>query len=433
MRHKPAINHFGKFKTRSLSIGIAALALGAAAITGSPRSATEITASAVVNAPLVRIASPFDGKIDYAPPSRGTAVGPGDLLVRVKATPHGGTYLDGLKAKLASAQRELATTNGQIKALTGARAMLKTRLENYRKGTVARLSAQLAEALAQHNIFKARTAQSDDALTRQQQLKTKGYASQANFDAATVSAASAKSDLEASAARIQRIRVELASAKKGVFLGDNRDDVPYSQQRDDEIMLRLIDLHASAKNLQTNVKTLQGQIAAETRRVAANDVYQQTAVVSGVVWDTSGPKGTPVRAGDTLVNVLDCSRAFLEVSLDESQAKNIKPGDDAKIRIAGDDHAIDGTVRALRGADTRADTDEHTAESEPETPGQMTVLVDMPAPDQNQPQDNFCHVGRVAKVMFGNDLAQNAAGIASRGKPGPKPVAVEHLQHTARN
>ena len=72
-----------KLKARTLCIGAAALVVGAAAVTGSPQSAPEITASAVVNAPLVRIASPFDGKVDYAPPSRGSAVRPGDLLVRV--------------------------------------------------------------------------------------------------------------------------------------------------------------------------------------------------------------------------------------------------------------------------------------------------------------------------------------------------------------
>jgi multidrug resistance efflux pump len=425
-----------KFKTRTLCIGAAALLVGAAAVTGSPQSAPEVTASAVVNAPLVRIASPFDGKVDFAPPSRGTSVRPGDLLVRVKATPHGGQYLLDLKARLASTQRELSATSGQIKALSGARAELKTRMEIYRKGAIARLTAQLDEALALHNIYKARLSQSGDALDRQQQLKTKGYASQANFDAASASATVAKNDVAASAARIQRIRVELDSAKKGVFIGDNRDDVPYSQQRDDEIMLRLVDLNASAKNLQATAKELQGQIAAEARRVAADEVYQQAAVVTGVVWDTTGPKGTPVRAGDTLVNVLDCGRAFLEVNLDESQAKGIKPGDGARIRIAGDDHPIDGTVRALRGAVTRTDRDEHIAETEPQTPGQMTALVDIPAPAEGQPQDNFCHVGRVAEVTFGGTLAQHTASIAGRGETAPAPVAryaAQRPEKTARN
>ena len=425
-----------KLKARTLCIGAAALLVGAAAVTGSPQSAPEITASAVVNAPLVRIASPFDGKVDYAPPSRGSAVRPGDLLVRVKATPHAGQYLLDLKAKLASAQRELASTNGQIKALTQARAEMKSRMDNYRKGAIARLTAQLDEALALHNIYKARMAQSGDALDRQQQLKVKGYASKANFDAATASATIAKNDLAASAARIQRIRVELDSAKKGVFVGDNRDDVPYSQQRDDEIMLRLVDLNASAKNMQASVKELQGQIGAEARRVAADEVYQQNAVVTGVVWDTSGPKGTPVRAGDTLVNVLDCGRAFLEVNLDEAQAKSIKPGDGARVRIAGDDHFIDGTVRALRGAVTRTDRDEHVAESEPQAAGQITALVDLPAPAAGQPQDNFCHVGRVAQVTFGGTLAQNTAPIAAGGDRDTAPVArysARHPEKTARN
>jgi len=358
------------------------------------------------------------------------------MLVRVKATPHGGQYLTDLKARLASTQRELGATNSHIKALTDARAELKMRMENYRKGAIARLSAQLDEALALHNIYKARLSQSGDALDRQQQLKTKGYASQANYDAATASATVAKNDVAASAARIQRIRVELDSAKKGVFVGDNRDDVPYSQQRDDEIMLRLVDLNAGAKNLQATAKELQGQVAAEARRMAADEIYQQDALVTGVVWESTGPKGTPVRSGDTLVNVLDCGRAFLEVNLEESQTKGIKPGDAAKIRLPGETSAIDGTVRALRGAVARTDSDERTAENEPQTPGQMTVIVDLPALAEGQSQDNFCHVGRVAEVVF-SGMAPNSGGIADRGKRAPAPIAARypapHTEETARN
>lgn len=414
-----------KPKFRTLCVGGGALLLGAVAITGNPQSAPEIIASAVVNAPIVRIASPFDGHVEHAPPSRGTVVHPGDVLVRVKATQQGGQYLADLQARLTSTQRQLTATNSHIKALSDARTELQTRMENYRKGAIARLTAQLSEAEALHNIFKAKLAQSGDALDRQQQLKTKGYASQANFDAASATAIVAKNDVAASAARIQRIRVELESAKNGVFIGDNRDDVPYSQQRDDDIMLRLVELNATAKNLQASAKELQGQVAAEAKRMAADEVYLQHSLVTGVVWDSTSPNGSPVRAGDTLVNVLDCGRAFLEVHLGEAQANGIKQGDTAKIRLPGEKRLIDGTVRALRGSVAHSASDERTAESEPGTPGQMTIMVDLPATTtDNRSMENFCHVGRVAEVVFGGGPSPVASLAASRSKaPAPVPVA----------
>jgi multidrug resistance efflux pump len=396
------------------------LLLGAAAATRSPQpeAEAEITASAIVNAPIVRIASPFDGLVEHAAPARGVAVHPGDKLVRVKATQDDRQILSELKTRMASMQRQIAVTHGHIEALSNARAELQTRMDNYRTGTIDRLAAQLKEAEALHNIFRARLAQSDDALQRQQQLKTKGYASQANFDAASASAIVAKNDVAASAARMQRIRVDLESAKRGVFVGDARDDVPYSQQRDDEIMLRLVDLDAKLQSLQATSQELQGQLAAEVKRVAVGEVYDQTASMTGVVLETASMQGAPVRAGDPLVNVLDCGRTFLEVSLDESQTAGINPGDTAKVRLPGVAIAIDAKVRGLRGAIAAAAGDHSGAESLPPTSGQAIVLVDLPISADNGSMQSFCHVGRTAEVVFERSPTQ-----PTRTAKQPKPKA----------
>jgi multidrug resistance efflux pump len=407
-------------RVRTLCLGVAVLLLGAAAATRSPQpeARADITASAIVNAPIVRIASPFNGLVEHAAPARGAAVHPGDRLVRVKATQDDRQTLSELKTRLASMQRQIAVTHGHIKALSDARAELQTRMDNYRTGTIDRLAAQLKEAEALHNIFKARLAQSDDSLQRQQQLKTKGYASQANFDAATASAIVAKNDVAASAARIQRIRVDLESAKRGVFVGDARDDVPYSQQRDDEIMLRLVDLDAKLKSLQATSQEIQGQLAAEVKRVAVGEVYDQTASMTGVVLETASMQGAPVRAGDPLVNVLDCGRTFLEVSLDESQTAGITPGDTAKVRLPGVEAAIDAKVRGLRGAIASAAGDQSGAESLPPTSGQAIVLVDLPMSADSGSMQSFCHVGRTAEVVFERSRKQ-----PTRTAKQPKPKA----------
>ena len=406
-------------RARTLCIGVSVLLLGAAAVTRNPEPEPAITASAIVNAPIVRIASPFDGRVEDAAPARGAAVRPGDVLVRVKAAERDRQHLADLKGRLASTQRQLAATASHIQALTEAREELKTRMENYRKGTIARLVAQLSEAEALHNIFKARLSQTGDALDRQQQLKTKGYASQANFDAASASAIVAKNDVAASAARIQRIRVDLESARKGVFVGDNRDDVPYSQQRDDDIMLRLVELDARANSLQATSQEIQGQIASETKRLATAEVASQTAGVTGVVWDTVSPKGSPVRAGDALVNVLDCGRAFLEVSLDESQIAAIKPGDTAKVRLPGESTVIDAKVRGLRGAIAAAKGVVPGFDGDPEASGQATVLIDLPMAADSRSMQSFCYVGRTAEVIFDTGLAHKRANIAKRSKTKP--------------
>jgi multidrug resistance efflux pump len=409
--------------------------LGTAAITGTTSGSGTVTASAVVNAPVIRIASPFDGRVVEAPPARGVAVRPGDTLVRVEATEHDGGPLTELRTKLAASQRQLAAVAGHAKALTAVRGELKARMESYRTGAIARLAAQLKEAGALHNIYKARLAQSGDALDRQQQLKTRGYASQANFDAASASANIARNDVAASAARLERIRVELDTARKGVFV-DGRDDVPYSQQRDDEIMLRLLDLNARSKSLQATIHDLQEQIAVESKRVASAETFRQTASVTGLVWDAASPKGMPVRAGDPLVNLLDCSRPYLEVALDEKASAGIHAGDRVRVRMPGVDAALNATVRGLRGARIPSGDGSDDASADA-TGGQVIVLVDLPNATDTVSMKAFCNVGRVAKVTFDGAPRSAAARAPTRTAKKAAPVAEsepapKHVR-TARN
>jgi hypothetical protein len=284
-----------KARTRILCLGVGALLLGTAAVAGSNRSLKE-NGGEVAKAPTAaRTAQP-------APvvATRKLAVKPTAPVVAGK--------VESLQTNLRAAERRHMAIARQIKSLEAARAELKGRMDRYRKGTIARLTAQLREAEALHNIFKARLAQSGEALERQQRLKTKGYASQANFDAASASSIIAQNDVAASAARIERIRVELDAAKKGVFIGDGRDDVPYSQQRDDEIMLRLVDLNAAAQSAQMAINDIAQQIAlAGGRPVSVAGGVRTTTGIASVAWDTERQSAKPQKtpADDTYLNQPD--------------------------------------------------------------------------------------------------------------------------------
>ena len=409
-----------KFKPgpRTLSVAVATLLVGVSAIAVGtrPDAPKDIRFSATVKAPIVQIVSPFDGRLDSPPPAHGTTVQPGDMLVRVSAKAPHAPQLETLQARLDTTQRQLVQNGKQIESLTEFRTRLRARMERYRKGTIARLSAQLAEARAQHNIFKARLAQSGDALNRQQRLKTKGYASQANFDAATASAIVAENDVSASAARIRRIEVELETARSGIFVNDNRDDVPYSQQRDDEVRLRLVDLKATAATLKSASNDLQNRVARERKRLAAAAVFQRDARTAGIVWESVALAGTAVRAGDALLKVLDCSRSYLEATLDQASAAAINPGDPATVRLPGkEQRVVNATVREIRD---------------------MTVVIDLPVATANMQSNSFCHVGQVADVSFGSGIAPNSMSQPSSDRM-PAPVAVHypvsHSGGTARN
>lgn len=286
-----------------LSLGVATLLLvGTAAVTGSTRPLAGKTGEATTGETRTDVQSEVKATAAAKEPTPAPAVSTPQPQQQQTAT----DKVEGLQSKLRAADRHHTAIARQIKSLEAARATLKKRMENYRQGTIAHLAAQLREAEALHNIFKARLSQSGDALERQQRLKTKGYASQANFDAAAASSTIAHNDVAASAARIDRIRVELEAAKKGVFIGDGRDDVPYSQQRDDEIMLRLVDLNAQAQSTQMAINDLAQQVAsAGGRPVTVAGAIRTTTGVATVAWDTNRKPAATVTADETEFNQPD--------------------------------------------------------------------------------------------------------------------------------
>jgi hypothetical protein len=162
---------------------------------------------------------------------------------------------------------------------------------------------------------------------------------------------------------------------------------------------------------------MQKQVVADNKRQAAGTVFDQTADVSGVIWGNASAVGTPVRAGDPLVNLLDCSRAYVEVALEKRDISSIKAGDRARVRLSGTDSVFNGTVRGLNKANMRGAADQ-----------ELTVRVDLPKTADAAAMQAFCQVGRTAEVTFqrgGKPRNPGAAPARPRNTPAPKPVAAK--------
>src|SRR5260370_32966238 len=87
-----------------------------------------------------------------------------------------------------------------------------------------------------------------------------------------------------SAARLAKIRWDLASAKEGVFLGDsNLSDVPYSRQRLDEVKIRLAGLHNDERALLATIAELEAKHGAEGTRNARMSSQELAGPGAGAV------------------------------------------------------------------------------------------------------------------------------------------------------
>jgi len=209
----------------------------------------------------------------------------------------------------------------------------------------------------------------------------------------------------------------LTSVEAGIFVQDGWNDVPYSQQRLDEIVLRLAALTTEARRAAGERAAVDGQIAIEEKLIFDLETFNPTAPSAGVIWKQSGNVGETVVPGDVLVQTIDCTARFVEVTLPERYFGDIKPGDTAWVRLKGGGNAVSARVSAVLGAGAKFDHPRLAASVSEAKPDQLRVLVSLRGAGIDGEPSTFCHVGRTAEVRFErhdlgilSDLAQIMQG-----------------------
>ncbi len=75
-----------------------------------------------------------------------------------------------------------------------------------------------------------------------------------------------------------------------------------------------------------------------------------------LVWTTTSSSGAAIRAGEPVLDLVDCRRRFVQVALPERKAESIRPGTGADIRLIGSSEWMKGEVVNIMGAAGRRET-----------------------------------------------------------------------------
>jgi hypothetical protein len=105
----------------------------------------------------------------------------------------------------------------------------------------------MAEASANIEAAHAKEAAATAVLDRQQKLYSIGWTVKSSVEAAKHTADAARMDRTAAEKQISTLQVELSAARDGTFLQDAYNNAAYSQQRADQLRLRVADLQAESQ------------------------------------------------------------------------------------------------------------------------------------------------------------------------------------------
>jgi multidrug resistance efflux pump len=340
-----------------------------------------------VNARISIVSAPIDGTVTSTPPKIGTPLQAGAELLGIRNDRIVRTAEIQMEAELEAAKQRLMATDDQRAQLTALRQELQARWHEYQQASIQNLT---------HEKRKA----AEVAFTRKQQLGTTGILAEAAVEQARATSITAENEGNIAKAEMERLSQQLDAVKRGVYIGEGRNDVPYSQQRIDEVTIQLAELQFRERELKARITQLETQHDDEHARNRALGYAVLRMPFEGVIWRNNVVEGSHVIAGNELVQILDCRDLFVDILVSEVDYDEIYPGRNAQIRLLGRSDAIDGQVLAVRGSAAVVE-DVILAAKLPQSRGKdARIRVALPESALNTDYANFCQVGRSVQVRF---------------------------------
>ena len=326
-----------------LFTGVGAAGFGIWAMAGS--FASSDGAPAVVSGHTAIVRASQDGYISLDTLRRGSVVHSGAAIGTLLLSPTGDNNsskymtLVQTRGRVDAIEAEIATLQAQIRDL-------QARTEKNRVARIDELNSKLAQANAAIGAAQAKESAANAILGRQQKLYTIGYTVKASVEAAKSTADAAQLDRTAAEKQITTLQVQLSAARDGTFLQDAYNDAAYSQQRADQLRLRVADLEAESHQQNHLLKLLEGdarQTNASDRSAESNLSVPVLSPASGIVWSVTN-SGQYVRAGDEIARVVDCSQLSANATVSAREYATVRDGDRAVFRQEDQEQPWKGTV-----------------------------------------------------------------------------------------
>ncbi|WEX74987.1 HlyD family secretion protein [Sinorhizobium numidicum] len=354
-----------------------------------------------VNARLAVLNAPIDGTIADVAVKVGTPVIEGQPLATIKNTRVNRAILASLQAEHTTALDRVGALQRERDELAQLRDQLSARLDIYRKATVASLEREVEILRKRVAVSQAQDVVAQVDLERRLALESKGIFTRKMVETAQAAGAAAGGEVEISNLTVEQLQHRLEAVRQGIFvIGDGQNDVPYSRQRQDEVIVRINDLNTRIAENETRAAEAEKQLIEERERVRSLESAIVSAPFNGVVWSRNIVNRSNVVLNNELISLLDCSDLFVDILVPEVNFDEIFPGRDAEVRLFGGSDVFKGIVRSVRGSLATSEKD-GLAANEPEADDRNArIRVSLAPSALNTDFANFCQTGRTVQVRF---------------------------------
>jgi multidrug resistance efflux pump len=365
------------------------------------RFTSVISRDAVINGVLTALKAPSEGIVSELSVKTGDTTSQDKVLLTLKNERVSELQAQEINSKINQQQAELERAKeGLARQLTLLQTLVADQ-QNQSRLEVLEAQQSVAQVMSDLQIPKARYQLAQLNYKRTKFLVAEGALSQAELDSAALEMQQSQAEMDSLKHRLDALRTNQQASQLGLTLSRNRSNYD-PRIRLEELQLQIADRGQAIQILQQSIKDARAELAR-----AKADVQQRQAVVvkapnSGVVWRLDAQRGTFVERGESLGQVLDCKRRWVDVFVDERAMRSLQPGTPATIELYGStSKVLHGQVSLVRSGIGRLVAGEDVAiPITPNLPRNTQVRVDLdPATDQGNPH-LFCYVGYTGRVTF---------------------------------
>ncbi|MGD9882359.1 HlyD family secretion protein [Reyranella sp.] len=385
---------------RLVRIAVGCLLLAGAVLAILPTLTGYTSLDGTVNARLMVVSAPIAGTVTATPPKIGTPLASGAELLGIRNDHIVRTVEVQMEAELEATKARLKAAHAQGSRLAILQESLQGRLQQYQAASIDNLMHEIAIRRQRITTAAALRQAADADLARKQRLGTTGLVADVAIEQARAASIAAENAGTIAQAELERLSQQLDAAKQGVFIGEGRNDVPYSQQRIDEVTMQLAELELRERELKARLRQLEIQHDEEHERNRDLGYAVLRMPFGGVIWRNNVVEGAHVIEGQELVQLLDCRDLFVDILVSEVDYDEIYPGRDAQVRLLGRSDALKGQVLAVRGSAAVVEDVILAAKSPQGTGRNARIRVNLPESALNVDYANFCQVGRSVQVRF---------------------------------
>ena len=212
------------------------------------------------------------------------------------------------------------------------------------------------------------------------------------------------------AAALAAMQVEISAreaAQNGVRVEPGSNDVTYSIQRADEIRILLTQIDRSIADLDSAAEQTREKL--ENHQRGKQTEASVIAPISGMIWKVGALNGERVNPGDVVLELVDCSRAFVVARIPQYRIPDVSVGMEAHFKFVGETSERLARVISVQSGGLRERVERFAALPLPEREPSATVIL---SPFSMPNTASECLMGRTARVLLplrGDDLPRTLA------------------------